>query len=121
MITHYRTFEDINNRDIPNCEINAGDGVKAAGAVENIEALWVQLNKIQLIVVKLVGGQWEYYGAYTWTGAVAVKPDVIYDVKTDAAFLAQGTYGLQNFNFTTTPQTSGLHYQDGSFDLVFSR
>lgn len=121
MITHYKTFEDINNHDIPNCEINAGEGVKAAGAFENDAPLWVQLNKVYLTVVKLVNGLWQYYGVYSWAGAVAVKPDQLYDVVSDSATLPKGTYGLLSFSFETAPQTGGLYYQDGPFDLEFSR
>lgn len=120
MITHYKTFEDIDNNNIPNCEINAGEGVKVAGAFENDAPLWVQLNKVYLTVVKLVNGLWQYYGVYSWTGAVAVKPDQLYDIMSDAVALSKGTYGLLSFSFETAPQTSGLYYQNGPFDLVFS-
>lgn len=121
MITQYRTFEDKDNRPIPDCEIEAWLGVKASGAFENDKSLWVQLNKINLTVVELIGGQWLYYGVFTWSGAVAIKPGEIYDIKTNAAILSQGTYGLTNFEFETAPQKSGLYWQDGLFDLRFRR
>lgn len=121
MISHYRTFEDINNNSIPNCEIGADEGVKVDGAFENDAALWVQLNKVYLTVVRLENGLWQYYGDYSWTGAVAVKAGQMYDVKSNAATLLKGTYGLLSFSFETAPQTSGLFYQDGPFELKFNR
>lgn len=117
----YRTFEDSNSRSIPNCKIEAGNGIKADGAFENDESLWVQLNEISLLVVKYVNGRWEGYGEYLWRGAVAVKPDVAYDIVTNAPTFPEGTYGLMNFAFKTAPRTSGLFYQNGSFDLRFTR
>lgn len=120
MITHYQTFETAAGGSIPNCEIETGQGIKVAGAFENDAALWVQLNKIRVIVVENVGGSWVYYGACEWTGAVAVKPDQTYDVVSDVIMLPKGAYGvLMDFRFTTAPQTSGLYYQDGTFNLKF--
>lgn len=122
MITHYQTFETAAGGDIPNCEIETGRGVKVSGAFENDAALWVQLNKIRVIVVENVGGSWVYYGVCEWTGAVAVKPNQMYDIVSDVITLPKGTYGvLMDFRFTTTAQESGLYYQNGTFDLVFSR
>jgi hypothetical protein len=122
MITHYQTFDDARGNNIPNCEIETGQGVKVYGAFENDAALWVQLNKIRVIVVENVGGSWVYYGVCEWTGAVAVKPDQAYDVVSDVFTLPKGEYGvLMNFRFTTAPQESGLYYQDGPFDLEFYR
>lgn len=121
MISHYWTFEDNDNNTIPNCEIDAGEGVKVDGAFENDASDWVQLNKVYLTVVKLVNDRWEYYGVYSWAGAVALKAGQMYDIKSDAAILTKGTYGLLAFSFETAPQTSGLFYKDGLFDLKFTR
>lgn len=122
MIRHYRTFEDINNCDIPNCKINAGEGVKAAGAFENDAALWVHVTGVRLIVVVLgVDHLWRVFGAYSWAGAVAVKPDVLYDVATDAVNLPKGIYGLMNFDIDTAPQVGGLYYQNGPFELRWEK
>lgn len=120
MITHYQTFDDARGGNIPNCEINAGDGVRVSGAFENDSALWVQLNKIRLIVVEQTNLGWEYYGVCEWTGAVAVKSGQIYDVLSGVFTLPKGNYGvLTDFRFTTAPQESGLYYQDGVFNLEF--
>lgn len=122
MITHYRTFENINNNAIPNCEINAGEGVKAAGAFENDAPLWVQVTAVRLIVVVLGDDRlWHIYGAYSWAGAVAVKPDILYDVATDAVNLPKGIYGLMNFDIDTAPQAGGLYYQNGPFELRWEK
>ena len=122
MITHYRTFEDINGDSIPNCEIGAGQGVRGTGAFEHDGAVWAHVVGVRLLVVVLdVNNLWKGYGEYSWVGAVAVKPDVLYDVVTDAVNLPKGTYGLMNFDISTRPQTSGLYYQDGGFNLKWEK